>query len=172
MNRDEFEARHEETWEHTESLLDRLEARRRFEHELADLPHLYRQCCHHLALARQRHYGAALEARLNRIAIRGYHQLYRRRGFSVDRILRFLARGFPRLVRAHAGTFWLATALFYGPGIVMGLYVLDDPDAVFTLLGSQQLAEMEEMYRTAPSEERAASDDFTMFGFYIYNNIS
>ncbi len=171
MNRDEFVRRHEPTWRRVEGLLDRLEARRRYEHELAELPALYRRCCHHLALARTRHYDYALETRLNRIALRGYHQLYRQRRISPVAALRFLAAGFPRLVRSHAGFFWLATALFYGPGIAMAILVLEQPDSVYALLDPEQVASFEQMYRVRPDEERGSASDFAAFGFYVLNNV-
>ncbi len=171
MNRDEFVRRHEPTWRRIEDLLDRLESRRRYEHELAELPALYRRCCHHLALVRRRHYDYGLETRLNRIALRGYHQLYRQRRIAPMRAVRFLAVDFPRLVRAHAGFFWLATALFYGPGLAMAIMVLDQPDSVYALLDAEQLAQFEEMYRAKPTEERGSESDFEMFGFYVLNNV-
>ena len=171
MNRDEFVRANEPIWKRTEDMLDQLDKRQRFAHELADFPELYRRCCHHLALSRQRHYEASLEARLNQIALRGYHQLYGRRRSSWRRGLEFLGRDFPRLVRAHAAYFWLVTVLFYGPGIAMAILVLGDPNAVYSLLSPDQAAEMEEMYRVRPTEERGAAADFFMFGFYISHNI-
>ncbi len=171
MNRDEFVNRHEPVWRQVEDLLDRLEHRRRYEHELAELPALYRRCCHHLALARKRHYDYALETRLNRIALRGYHQLYRQRRIAPGGVLRFLAADFPRLVRAHAGFFWLATVLFYGPGIAMAILVLEQPDSVYALLDAEQVESFEDMYRVRPSEERGAASDFAAFGFYVLNNV-
>ncbi|MEM7356363.1 MAG: stage II sporulation protein M [Acidobacteriota bacterium] len=172
MNRDDFVRRNEPTWQRTEALLDQLEKGRKYQHELGDLPALYRSCCQHLALARQRHYDSQLEARLNRIALRGYHQLYRRPAPSPSKVLHFLANEFPRLVRAHAGYFWLATVLFYGPGIAMGIAVLLDPDAVYTLLDAAQVESFESMYRTPASEERGAEGDFAAFGYYVLNNVS
>ncbi len=171
MNRDEFVRLNEPTWRRVEEILDRLEARRRTEHELAELPELYRRACHHLALARQRHYDSALERRLNRIALRGYHQIYRQRRVSTAAVVRFFAADFPRLVRAHATTFALATALFYGPGIAMGLLVLSDPDSIYSLISDQQVRSFEEMYRVAPAEERGSAGDFSAFGFYVRNNV-
>ena len=172
MNREEFVRRHAGTWDQVEKLLDLLESGHHGEHELAHLPALYRRTCHHLALARQRCYGAGLEARLNRIALRGYHQLYRGRRISLASIERFFAVEFPRLVRANAALFWLATALFYGPGLAMGALVLNEPEAIYSLLDPETVQEFEEMYRTRPAEERGAATDFKMFGFYIWNNIS
>lgn len=171
MNRDDFVRRNEGTWTQVEDLLDRLDEGHRIEHELAELPALYRRCCHHLALARQRHYDAQVEGRLHKIALRGYHRLYRRRSGGLRTALRFLGAGFPRLVRRYSGTFWLATLLFYGPGLAMGFVVLEQPDVVYSLLEVQQVDQFEEMYSDPPQDARGASLDFEMFGFYIFNNI-
>ncbi len=172
MNRDEFVRRNEPTWLKAEELLNRLERGLKYEHELSELPAIYRRCCQHLAHARQRQYDSPLVARLNRIALRGYHQLYRRPRMTIATALRFLAADFPRLVRAHAGYFWLATALFYGPGIAMAIAVLLDPDAIYTLLDADQLESFEEMYRQPATEERGAEGDFAAFGFYVFNNVA
>lgn len=172
MNRDEFVRRNEATWRQAEDLLDKLESGRKVEHELGELPAIYRRCCQHLAHARQRQYDSPLVTRLNRIALRGYHQLYRRPRMTPAAALRFLAADFPRLVRAHAGYFWLATALFYGPGIAMAIAVLLDQDAIYTLLDAQQLETFEEMYRRPATEERGAEADFAAFGFYVFNNVA
>ncbi len=172
MKHDEFVRHNDPTWHRVEDLLDRLEGGLRYQHELGELPELYRRCCQHLALARQRQYDSLLVARLNRIALRGYHQLYRRPRMSPAAAVRFLAAGFPRLVRAHAGYFWLATMLFYGPGIAMAIAVLLDPEAVHTLLDPEQLEQFEEMYRRPATGERGAEGDFAAFGFYVLNNVS
>lgn len=170
MNRDDFVRANEPTWQAIEALLDRLDRGERHAHELAELPERYRRCCHHLALARQRHYDAPLETRLNRIALRGYHHLYRARGISWAEVLHFVVAGFPRLVREHAALFWLVTLLFYGSGLAMAAVILERPDAVYALLDAGQLSQFEEMYGE-PSKGRGAALDFQMFGFYIFNNI-
>ena len=171
MNRDEFVRRYEATWTQVEDVLDRLDEGRRIEHELSELPALYRRCCHHLALARQRHYDAEIEGRLHRIALRGYHCLYRRRSGGIGKVLQFLGADFPRLVRRYAGTFWLATLLLYGPGLAMGWLVLEQPDAIYSLIDAEQVAQMEEMHGDPPQDERGVSTDFGMFGFYINHNV-
>ncbi|MEM9554838.1 MAG: stage II sporulation protein M [Acidobacteriota bacterium] len=177
MNRETFIARHEAVWTRTEELLERLESGLSWqsvhlESELGELPALYRRCCHHLAIVRQRHYGAALESRLNRIALRGYHRLYRQRRRSLDAVLRFLVEGFPRTLRRHAASFWLVSLLFYGAGVASGVLILEDPDAIYAVLDAEQVAMFEEMYHQAPDEERGSAADLQMFGFYIYNNVS
>lgn len=172
MNRDDFVRANEALWTRTESLIAALDKRRTVQHELAELPELYRRCCHHLALVRQRRYDQALESRLNRIALRGYTHLYRQRRGDRSRVWHFIAARFPRLVREYAGFFWLATALLYGPGIAMGMLVLAEPEAVYTLLDARQVAQFEEMYNSEIDEARGAETDWTMFGFYVFNNVS
>lgn len=173
MSYQQFVDNHQGIWARTETLLGRLEDNNEWDVDLAELPELYRSCCHHLALARQRQYDPRLENRLHDIALRGYKALYRRRRTHIWRdLIRILTHDFPRMVRAHAGYFWLASVLFYGPMVAVGLLVLTDPDAIFSLMGQEQIAELEAMYRVRPAEERGSSADFTMFGFYIYHNIS
>ncbi|MCG8455185.1 MAG: stage II sporulation protein M [Holophagales bacterium] len=172
MSHERFVARHRSTWDRTERLLDRLDQKPVWDEAMAELPALYRRCCHHLALVRQRNVDPHLEDRLHAIALRGYRTLYRSRHQEPLALLRLWTREFPSLVRARARAFWLASALFYGPALAMGLLVLSDPDAVLTLIGPERLAELEAMYRNRPAEERGAGADFGMFGFYVYNNIS
>ena len=171
MNQDHFVAQNEASWDRIEHLLGRLEDRGGWDQNDAELPALYRRCCQHLAITRQRQYGADIEERLHEIALRGYRQLYGRRQRSWRDVFSLLV-DFPVLVRAHAGLFWLATALFYLPALAMMLLVLDEPDTIYALLNPDQVASFEEMYRVRPSVERGADADFMMFGFYIYNNIS
>lgn len=176
MSYQQFVETHRGTWSRTEELLDRLENNEGWDVDQVELPALYRRCCHHLALTRRRRYDARLEDRLHNIALRGYQVLYGRRHTTKRQVWRELvnrsAVDFPRLVRAHAGYFWVSSLLFYGPAIAFGAVVLADPDAVYSLLTVEQVSEYEDMYRTRPTEERGSAADFTMFGYYIYNNIS
>jgi hypothetical protein len=73
VSREIFEKRHEAQWAALDMSLSRLEGGRAARSVSgssvpADLPELYRQVCHHLALVRHRRYGADLELRLNRLA--------------------------------------------------------------------------------------------------------
>jgi uncharacterized membrane protein SpoIIM required for sporulation len=170
MNRDHFERQHETAWRQAETLLDAFETRRRTP-SAGRFPDLYRQLCHHLALARARQYGADLEQRLNRLALRGHQQLYGSRGASREEVARFAFFGFPRLVRRDARLFGLCFALLFGPLLGMAVAVANDPDLVYSVLEPEQVAGLEEMYRPGAREERGSESDFVMFGFYIYNNI-
>lgn len=172
MNREQFVHRHSASWKQLESLLDDLERNKAAPREASGFPALYRRVCQHLALARRRHYGVDLEEQLNSLALRGHHQLYRDRPTSIMGVVEFLTSDFPRLVRQHAGLFWLATLLFYGPGLAMAALVYHNPDAIHTILAPEQVEQFEEMYHERDEEERGADTDLAMFGFYINNNIS
>lgn len=175
MNREHFESQHGETWRRFESALQVVEreARRRSRSpEAAALPALYRKVCQHLALTRARRYGADLEARLNHLALRGHDALYQGRRISWQGMASFVRREFPRRVRAEGWLVVLAAVLFFGPLYGMSWAVQQDAELVYTALGSETVAEFEEMYDPAERRERGLGEDFLMFGFYIYNNIS
>jgi len=182
MNRERFEEQHGQSWGRLEAVLGALEnsdSRRRRDRrregplgEAAELPALYRQVCHHLALARARHYGADLVESLNRLALRGHQQLYRGKGISWGGMATFILRDFPRHVRREAALVLLASVLFFGSHFAMSHAVAREPELIYTVLGSEVVAEFEEMYDPEARQARGSAEDFLMFGYYIYNNIS
>lgn len=174
LSREVFEQSHELQWRALEASLDRLERRGDREADAAsDFPELYRQVCHHLALARHRRYGADLELRLNRLVLRGHQQLYRSRAASLPAMLRFATSGFPRLVRAEAKLVLLSLLLFAGPLLAMLLAVPWRPELALSVLPPATVEEMGAQYAPGGSLEagRPVDSDLLMFGFYIYNNI-
>jgi uncharacterized membrane protein SpoIIM required for sporulation len=172
MSREAFEKSHELQWRALEASVERLENRRGGD-AAPDFPELYRQVCHHLALARHRRYGADLELRLNRLVLRGHQQLYRSRAGDLAAVLRFAASGFPRLVRAEAKLVLLSLLLFAGPLIVMLLAVPGRPELALSVLPPSTVEEMGQQYAPNGSLEtgRPVDSDLLMFGYYIYNNI-
>src|SRR5690606_23341399 len=100
-----------------EQLLDQLEMRRGQPDPalVREFPQLYRQVCHYLALAQERHYSAYLIEHLNDLALRGHHQLYRFRSNWRLGLIRFLVADFPRAVREERRFILLAAALLFGP---------------------------------------------------------
>lgn len=181
MNREIFEERYEAGWRQLESILDALE-RKKTPDTVGELPELYRQACHHLALARHRRYGADLEQRLNRLALRGHQQLYRNSTGDTGEIgevrgtggmARFIGAGFPRLVRAESRLVWLATLLFATPFLLMMIGVSLRPELALSVLPGEQVEEMGQQYAPGGNLKagRPAESDVMMFGFYIYNNI-
>jgi uncharacterized membrane protein SpoIIM required for sporulation len=68
----------------------------------------------------------------------------------------------------------LATALFAVPLLVVGLLVYFQPNLILSVVDAGSAAQLEQMYSRsgeAIGRERDAGDNWTMFGFYIRNNI-
>lgn len=176
MKQQAFEQAHEAQWTTFEAALRQLDRKPRGGADAAaeDFPASYRRVCHHLALARERRYTAALIRRLNDLALRGHHALYGARPGLQQKWLRFLRSGFPRLVRANWRAVALASALFYLPFLGLPFAVHRNPEVAYLVQDPQSLARMEEMYRGGGAKfgrKDAADTDVYMFGFYIWNNL-
>jgi len=178
MKQQQFIEQQRPLWDSFRQLADELDKppRRRAAVELERLPELYRRLCADYALARHRHYSTGLVDELHDLVQRGHRLLYQRKSFWLWRMVAFLWSGFPNTLRRHQRAFWLATFLFYGPALAMGLACYLDPDFIYTILDPFEVASMEFMYDPANplpgrSEDRASATDFSMFGYYIWNNI-
>lgn len=139
----------------------------------ADIPRIYRQVCHHLALCRSRNYSPELEARLNRLALGGHRQLYANSASAASGIAHFFARDFPRCVRRNWVFVAIMGAVFYLPLIGLMLAIYKSPSLVYSVLPPAQVASIESMYDADADRigARDSGDDFKMFGYYIMNNI-
>jgi uncharacterized membrane protein SpoIIM required for sporulation len=174
-----FEELYQAEWQELEDLLDGLLGRRK-----KTGPHgsprgeriaaLYRRACEQLALARARSYPAYLVDRLDRLTADAHQVIYQQREFGAGALWRIFARDFPRAVRADAVYVWLAAALFAIPTVVLGVLVYYRPDLILSVVDAATAAQFEQMYSTAAESigrTRDAGDDWTMFGFYIRNNV-
>ena len=135
---------------------------------------LYRRACEHLALARARSYPAYLLDRLDRLTADAHQVIYQQREFGVGALWRLVSRDFPRAVRADAGYVWLATALLAVPSFVLAVLVYYQPDLILSVVDAATAAQFEQMYSSGAESigrTRDAGDDWTMFGFYISNNV-
>jgi uncharacterized membrane protein SpoIIM required for sporulation len=107
--------------------------------------------------------------------MRGHQQFYRHRSHLGAQIIQFVLGGFARLVREEWRSVLLATLMFFGSLILMGLLVYGFPDLIYSVMAPEQVAEMERMYdpdaRRIGRNQRDAGDDWMMFGYYIMNNI-
>jgi len=138
-----------------------------------EVPRRYREVCHHLALARDRHYSTALVRRLERLVLAGHQVLYGAHGMEGG-VGQFLRHGFPALVRKQFSYVLASALLFFGPLIACFAVIQYFPDFAHVVLPSEQLANVQQMY--APDNfrlgaERNADSDFAMFGFYVWNNV-
>jgi uncharacterized membrane protein SpoIIM required for sporulation len=107
----------------------------------------------------------------------GHQILYHRSGFRAARIVRFFSHTFPCALRETASCFWVALLLFLLPfiGTAAGCYF--QQDLIYSIMGEEQVAQMEYSYDPANENFGRAPDKqqdtrIAMFGFYIRNNIS
>ena len=178
MKQDSFESLYHDDWQQLEAQLDRLEKRAAKQQQpapLEDFSQRYRRLCHCLALAKQRRYSARLISYLDHLALRGHQQLYRRNTHFFGNMIRFVIAGFPRCVRDNAVLFWVASALLYGPGLILYALTTLFPELVYSVFDAHMVANFEQMYdpdNERLGRERDSGDDVYMFAYYIWNNIS
>jgi len=180
MNQDSFTERYKAQWEEFENWLnsqdkDLPKDKRPKVSGSVDVPHMYRQLCHHLSLAQSRNYSAHLVEYLNQLTLRGHQYLYRAKSNTITGFVNFVFYEFPSLIRKEWRLFLLANILFYVPLFGVGLAIQENPEFVYSILPPEQVSEYRSMYDPNAKHigaERQSDDDFYMFGFYIYNNIS
>lgn len=179
MHQEAFVERNQPLWDELEAILNGLEQsrlKRRRNESAPHLPHLYRQICNHYALAQRRRYSPTLVEQLHHLILRGHQQLYTRHGAWLWRLLMFIVADFPRTLRGNLRYFLLSLALFLLPALLVGGLCMVDEYLIYSVLDEGSVAEMEWMYDPANKNigrdnGRSAESDFSMFGYYIYNNI-
>ena len=176
MKQSLFERRHQAEWDAFQALLLSLEQGKTKEDESQAFAAQYRRICQQLALAQERTYSTHLIDQLQLLAMRGHQQFYRHRSHLGAQIIGFVLAGFPRLIRREWRSVLIASLVFYGSLIGMGVLVYLYPELVYSLMDPAQVTSMETMYdpenrRLGRFGERDAGDDWMMFGYYIMNNI-
>jgi len=180
----QFIEKYQKLWQHFEAWLDYQELstwkKRSKKNPVKkppdlDLPHAYRQICHHFALANSRMYSPVLVEKLNKLVVRGHHKLYSSKTHFLRNIVQFFAGGFPALIRQEWKIVTLAAALFYIPFIAMIIAIQLNPDLVYSIMDGDMVQSLERMYDPDLHErfgrERESDSDLYMFGFYIKHNI-
>ena len=175
MKQSLFEARHKVEWERFTLALERLEHGKDTS-QVASFPKAYRRLCQHLALAQERGYSSFLIDSLQQQVLRGHQQLYRHRSRFGANLLGFILADFPRRVRAEWPFVLAAALLFFGSLIGFALLVYGYPELIYNLIPAEQVREMQSMYdpvagHLGRSADRAASEDWVMFGYYVMHNI-
>jgi len=166
----EFETAQAARWSELEKLLTRDEKALDPERFLD----LYRMCCEHLALAQARGFPANVIERLSIVTARAHQIVYRRSEFGLARVLRILTMTFPQTVRANLSYVLIAAVLLILPAIAIGVATYFHPDLILSVVDSNTAAQFEQMYGPAVKSIghlRDSGDDWSMFGFYIMNNI-
>jgi uncharacterized membrane protein SpoIIM required for sporulation len=166
----EFESAQASRWAELEKLVARDETELDPERFLG----LYRLCCEHLALAQARGFPAHVIERLSIATARAHQIVYRRSEFGLAGVLRILTVAFPRAVRVNRLCVFIATALLMLPALAIGVATYLHPDLVLSVVDSRTAAQFEQMYGPAAQsigQLRDSGDDWSMFGFYIMNNI-
>lgn len=176
MKQSLFESHHQTQWQAFAAQLTQLEQGKTKLQDFASFPRDYRNLCHQLALAQERGYSSYLVDRLQQLALRGHQQLYRHRSQVAANMISFVLADFPRLVREQWRYVLAASLLFFGSLIGIALLVYLFPDLIYSIVSPQQVAEMQSMYDPDASHlgraaERASSEDWMMFGYYVMHNI-
>lgn len=174
MKQSLFESQYQQHWQTFAEQLSQLERGKAI--EVADFPYQYRRLCQHLGLAQERGYSSYLVDRLQQLALRGHQQLYRRRSQTTANALAFILAGFPRLVREQWRFVLTASLLFFGSLLGIAVLVYLFPDLIYSIVSPHQVAEMHSMYdptasRLGRAAERASSENWMMFGYYVMHNI-
>ncbi len=180
MRQHSFEVQHEASWRAFETQLRYFEAQSNWKRagspgEAEQLVQGYRMLCSHLSVARSRAYSPALIAELNDLVVRGHNLIYQPPSGFLRQMLGFVMSGFPELVRMQWRYVVIAALVFLLPALLFVMAMLQDDEVVYSLIGPEQLIQMEAMYNPGAehfARERGSESDFQMFGFYIWNNIS
>lgn len=138
------------------------------------LPASFRRLSRDLALARDRQYSAQLVESLHRRVLAAHQHIYGAGRAGGASLLEFVARGFPRLVRAEWRYLLVACLLFFVPIFAMLAVLQYFPEAVYLVLSPEQVDQYQAMYSPEAKHlgrPRKASNEWAMWGFYIANNV-
>jgi len=139
----------------------------------ARVAQLYRQCCEHLALARERAYPVHLVARLEALTALAHQRIYRRQDFGLAALVDLVRYAIPEAVRALGPHLLVALLVFVLPMLAVGIATWLDPHFILNLQSAQQVRSFDQMYGPEHGEHlgRTSGDDWQMFGYYIAHNI-
>ena len=180
MRQEQFEAEHHKLWDELAELIEEMQRPRRRrglkEEFLAQFPAAYRRLCSHYALARSRGFSPSLVEHLHGLVVRGHPILYRHKSEWRWRLLNFVFFGFPQAFRRNLSYFSVALLFFLLPALLMGGGCYLQEDLLYSVMDQSAVAGMEGAYNPGNDhpgrpENRSSETDFTMFGFYIMNNI-
>ncbi len=164
-------ARRKPAWDQLAALVERAGAqgvRGLSRDDLRALGPLYRRAASDLAYARLRGAEPQLVAYLNDLVGRAHGLLYAERGPGFGRLWRFIAVGFPRLLRARRAYVLLAAATFFFGGFLSAGITAANPRAARIFV--PHVVENPEYYKNLPKDISDAQRPF-FSAFLMQNNI-
>ena len=178
MRQHAFEAMHQEFWQQFEQQLTKLELKRQLSTEaIAEFGPDYRTLCHHLALANSRNYSAGLCRSLQNLVDRAHRQIYQRKNSIRKQLSQFVKYTLPQTFRQEKAVVLWAHLLFYGPLFLCLFLTWLHPDFLDNIAGRGSGQSIGDAYSDmaelqAKGASRPWGQNWMMFGFYIFNNIS
>jgi uncharacterized membrane protein SpoIIM required for sporulation len=166
---DQFYQSRQSDWKQLTILLDRSqnEMQRLSPEEIISLGRLYRAATSDLALAQRDFPGHRVTVYLNQLVARGHAIVYRSEPLAVNRLVRFVAAGFPGAYREALPFIIVAALLFIIPAFAAGVGTFWQPETAQWLLpaGAQALIatiERQELWTHIPIRERPYASSFIM----------
>lgn len=135
----------------------------------SEMAALYRAACTDLSRARGEDLGPDVLGYLDELTARAHDRLYGARPVMRGDLLRVLGQDIPRQVRASWRFVLTAAALFYLPFLLCLIASYQSEDLAAEVLDRAALKSMEAMY--SGPVERSFTDNASMAGFYVYNNV-
>ena len=161
-----FRDERESDWRELDELLARRRRHRRDARSVLRLAALYRGAAADLALARRRHRGDPIVARLESLVVRARQAVYAeepRRASPRE----FFGRTYWQRVRERPGALWLAIALLLVPAALSAAWALDDPGAALGLVPGELRGAVEPIGDTGMTATESAAFSSTV----LTNNI-
>lgn len=115
MKESVFITNNQKTWKELEDILKNYNARKKKPEDndrLHRLFYLYQTACGHLSVSRTRYGNSATTEYLNNLVARAHQVVYASKPGSFSRIMYFLTRGFPSLIKKELPVFLLSTGIF------------------------------------------------------------
>jgi uncharacterized membrane protein SpoIIM required for sporulation len=138
----------------------------------SELARRFRALCYDLALAEDRNYSSQLIDRLQHRVLVAHQTLYSAKRRIGQAVVDFLVGGFPAAVRREKRVVLVSAALFFVPLLTLLVLMQIFPESVYFLLSPQEITQFEQLYSPhLQSTGRPASMDWSMYSFYIANNV-
>jgi uncharacterized membrane protein SpoIIM required for sporulation len=192
MNKRQFVQSRRKDWSEFRRLIEKFEtqqAKNITASEVTEFSRLMREVSNDLAVIRSHEWGREISDYLNSLVTRGYNNFYAAPPGHFKQFLRFVAFGFPSLLRENWVFFLAGWCLFFVPMFLAWGLIQYDPSLAARVLPPDQLEMMEQMYarpfygdegdlaeneeaeELVPVVEGYFDQRSFMAGFYVKNNV-